>query len=278
MTPKSLSISIVSFDPDFALLERTLKSLAGSIRRAAADGKLARSEVSILDNGPGDGCLSRLVELTTSTFGDIPDLRAEAKATGANLGYGRANNIAIRASDADYHLVLNPDVELAEDAISEALRYMDKHGEVLLLSPYSVDASGKRQFLIKRYPRAWIFLLRGFMPKPLHAPFEQDLAEYEFRDAPGYREVTGRFIASGCFMFARREALAAVGGFDESYFLYFEDFDLSLRIGARGLLAFVPSVKIVHYGGYAASKGWRHRFLFMRSAIRFFRTYGWRWV
>ena len=69
-----------------------------------------------------------------------------------------------------------------------------------------------------------------------------------------------------------------VGGFDEQYFLYFEDFDLSMRLRKFGRLMYVPSVRIVHHGGYAASKGWKHLRMFASSGFRFFRQHGWRWI
>ena len=79
-------------------------------------------------------------------------------------------------------------------------------------------------------------------------------------------------------MFCRRAAVAAIGGFSDRYFLYFEDFDLSLRAAARGAIAFVPAVRIVHHGGYAARKGRRHVLLFIRSVFAFYRRHGWRWL
>jgi GT2 family glycosyltransferase len=77
-------------------------------------------------------------------------------------------------------------------------------------------------------------------------------------------------------MLCRLVPLQAVGGFSPEYFLYFEDFDLSLRFAGEGQIAYVPAVRITHTGGYAAGKGWRHRRLFLRSAMRFFGRHGWR--
>ena len=73
------------------------------------------------------------------------------------------------------------------------------------------------------------------------------------------------------------QAFDAVKGFDEDFFLYFEDYDLSLRLASRGHLSYQPAVRIVHHGGFAARKGWRHLRLFAASALRFFSRHGWRW-
>ena len=276
MRASSLSVSIVSFDPDLALLAAALDSLAASIRQAQAGGQLGDVSVNVLDNGPQDRFFSRLEELATSAFAGVPRLHAAVLTTGANLGYGAANNIAIHASEADYHLVLNPDVILAGEAVANALRYMENHRETVLLSPLATGSDGERQYLCKHPPGVWTLFLRGFAPAFVRQRFDLVLGRYEMREETGNGEYAGRFLASGCFMFMRGGALRAAGGFDPAYFMYFEDYDLSLRLARQGTLAFVPAVKIIHHGGGAATKGWRHRLWFLRSALRFFNGHGWR--
>ena len=83
-------------------------------------------------------------------------------------------------------------------------------------------------------------------------------------------------IASGCFMLARADVLRSLGGFSPRYFLYFEDFDLSLRLSRIAAIAYVPTVRIVHLGGEAARKGLLHQRLFVRSALTFSSTHGWK--
>ncbi len=85
-------------------------------------------------------------------------------------------------------------------------------------------------------------------------------------------------VMSGCFMLLRRKAVDATGGFDPGFFLYFEDFDWSVRLNRVAGSAYVPAVRIVHHGGGAARKGWRHIAWFSRSATRFYRKHGWKWV
>ncbi len=278
MRASSLSVSIVSFDPDLALLAAALGSLAASIRQAQAGGQLGDASVTVLDNGPHDRFSPQLEQLTGSAFAGVPRLSAAVLNTGANLGYGAANNIAIRESAADYHLVLNPDVILAADAIADALRYMESHQETVLLSPLATGSDGERQYLCKLPPGLWTLFLRGFAPAFLRRRFDRSLRQYEMRKETGNGDYAGRFLASGCFMFMRGDTLRAAGGFNPAYFMYFEDYDLSLRLARQGTLAFVPAVKIIHHGGGAAAKGWRHRIWFLRSALRFFNSHGWRFV
>jgi GT2 family glycosyltransferase len=79
-------------------------------------------------------------------------------------------------------------------------------------------------------------------------------------------------------MLARTAALQSVGGFNERYFLYFEDFDLSIRLGSQGRLVYNPAIHIVHHGGYAARKGFQHVKYLIRSGITFFQEHGWRLI
>ena len=79
-------------------------------------------------------------------------------------------------------------------------------------------------------------------------------------------------------MLCRSDALQAVGGFDQRYFLHFEDLDLSLRMHAKGRVVSDPGVTLIHHGGHSAKKGLHHILLFARSAFRFFNTHGWRWL
>ena len=83
-------------------------------------------------------------------------------------------------------------------------------------------------------------------------------------------------LVSGAFMLCRSDALRAVGGFDERYFLHFEDLDLSLRLAKLGRVVSDPEVTLIHHGGNSASRGLAHLRVFVRSGLRFFNTHGWR--
>jgi len=95
-------------------------------------------------------------------------------------------------------------------------------------------------------------LLRGFAPAFVRERFADVLARYEMRDAIGDRFVDNVPLASGCFLLVRTALLKALGGFDPRYFMYFEDYDLSLRVASRATVAYEPAVRIVHHGGEAA--------------------------
>jgi GT2 family glycosyltransferase len=272
--PSTLSVSIVVFRPDLALLQSTLHSLAVALRRAQTDCALGAATVMLIDNGsPDPGAVDAL--LATSFPGSESITREILRGHG-NVGYGRGHDLAIERSTSDYHLVLNPDVVLEPSAVAEALRYLDGHPTVGLLTPHVINDQGEREFLCKRYPSMLVLALRGFAPAWLRRSFRRRLDSYEMRDLPEHEVAVGVPIATGCFMLARRAALQSLGGFAPEYFLYFEDFDLSQRFHAVADIAYVPAVRITHSGGHAARKGWAHRRMFFRSAFTFFQRHGWK--
>lgn len=268
-----LSVALVTYRTEASMLARTLDSLARAVQEARAAGLMDECHVSVIDNGP-EGERARTADV----------LRAWPPETGAiellqghgNVGYGRANNLVLERLRSDVHLILNPDVEIAAHALAAALRALIEHPEVGLVAPAVFDERGERQYLCKRFPSAWVLFLRGFAPRALRERFRRTLAEYEMRDAIGERFLAGVPLASGCFMLVRTELFRRLGGFDPRFFLYFEDYDLSLRIGREASIAYVPEARIVHHGGEASRKGWRHVAWFVRSASRFYARHGWK--
>jgi GT2 family glycosyltransferase len=271
----ALSISVVLYHANLDLLRQTVGSLRVALDRSRAAGLAGPAVFWLVDNGTDDpAVVDRVVE---SALGPQAEwLQLEVLRGHGNIGYGRGHDLAIARAKGGCHLVLNPDVVLAPDAIVEALSYLDAHQEVGMVTPHVRGPTGDREFLCKRYPSLLVLALRGFGPGWLQRRFRRLLDRYEMRDLPEDEPAIGIPIASGCFMLARGEALQAIGGFSPRYFLYFEDFDLSLRFRRVAEIAYVPAVRIIHSGGNAARKGPLHQRFFIRSAFTFFSTHGWR--
>ncbi|WP_371747970.1 glycosyltransferase family protein [Hahella aquimaris] len=196
-----------------------------------------------------------------------------------NVGYAKGNNIAIDDIESEYHLILNPDVILASDALTRGLRQLGGDASLSLVAPASYDFfGGPIQYICKRYPSLLVLFLRFIKSPWLDARFKRVLSEYEYRDEIDRGVTFSPEIVSGCFMLCRTSALKKVGGFDERFFLYFEDFDLSLRMGKVGKVVYLPEMKIQHYGGGAGRKGWKHVRMFIVSAAKFFHKHGLKWI
>lgn len=281
MAPVTLTVSIVTYQPDLALLDRCLSTLAKALDAARDDGVLRAANVVLVDNTASRATAGAVVRLGEARFKDS-GVTMNYLHRHANIGYGSAHNLVMHGGNTHYHLVLNPDVELAPDALVAGLRFLDAHPEVGVLAPAASGPDGEREFLCKRYPTVFDLALRGFVPSALRRLFRKRLERYEMRDAIALASADGLVspvpMMSGCFMLVRRNAVEATGGFDPDYFLYFEDFDWSVRLNRVTQSAYVPSVRIVHHGGGASRKSWRHVVEFAKSAVRFFNKHGWKWA
>ncbi len=275
--PRStLSVSLVTFDPDLELLTDVLRRLLTALRCAFRVNALSGGRLSLVDNGPGLSCRTGLQALLQAHWRH-PDFPAHLISGHGNIGYGQGHNKAMQESAADYHLIVNPDVLVAEDAIANAIEFLEAHAEVGLLAPAIIAVDGTLHHLCKDYPTVLDLAMRGFAPEFVKDRAYQRLARYEMRHLDPYRVHYRVPLVSGSFMFFRRRVLELTGGFSKAYFLYFEDFDLSLRTAQFATVAYVPSVRIMHKGGYAGKKGPKHWWMFTRSAHTFFSQHGWRW-
>jgi len=272
MAAPSLTVAIVTYAPDMHWLARTLAFLAEAAHFAREQGTLGEMRLVIVDNGP-EGLADDLALLAAAAFERAPGLTFEVASGHGNVGFARANNIALERGTADLHLILNPDVEMATNALDAALRYLAAHPDVGVITPDARHPDGTRQYLVKGRPSWGVLFLRAFGPAFLRSGFRAKLDAYEMRERDWNTAQCPVQIVSGCFLLCRRPALDAVKGFDPGYFLYFEDFDLTMRLSKVTRIAYVPLVRIVHHGGHAGGKGWRHIALFARSAFRFFRSH-----
>jgi len=262
----SLSVSIVVYELNEDLLRQTVISLLAAVEQASNIGLLKNCIITIVDNGANDA-LDFIAK----------DLGVLIYRSNRNVGYGTAHNFAIKNADSDYHLILNPDVIIEKHCITELLGLIQTHPETIAAGPLGVKPDGESALLCKRYPSVLVLLLRGFPIKFFSRMFDSRLSYYEYQDL-NPAVASDVELLSGCFMLCDTSALKRLKGFDEQYFLYFEDFDLSIRLSSLGKIKFLPRARIVHFGGSASKKGAHQVFYFCRSALTFFRTHGWKWL
>lgn len=260
--PTLLTVSIVTFNPNFPELEKTLNSLKIALGRLTDKAYT----ITVVDNSSGNDVASFLLRR-------YPELSVKFIHGQGNVGFGRAHNLAMQQL-GEFHLVLNPDIQLDPEALTNAIAFMRAHERCGLLSPYATWPNGERQYLCKRYPSVFDLVLRGFAPRAVRSLFSRRLAEYELQAETKSSVYWNPPIVSGCFMFFRSSTLKETQGFRDDFFLYFEDFDLSLRTNKITNSAYVPSVRVVHTGGHASKKGFWHIRTFIGSAITFYRIHG----
>lgn len=273
-----LSISIVTYKIARAEFSAMLLSLDNALLKLVQHRSLDKINITIIDNANQRGLLEELIVNVQREYTEYELISGHG-----NIGYGRANNFAIKKTQAKYHLILNPDILVAENALVAGLDYLEKaHTEkICAVTPRVIGANGKMQYLCKRYPSAFNFLLRGFAPKSIKNLFKKRLDHYECRDKIKTKltePVVDVPLISGCFMLCDTECLQKVGGFNENIFLHFEDLALSLELKKYGLLSYLPAMQIQHFGGHSAKRGFKHILIFIRSGIKFFNIYGWKIV
>ena len=273
----SLCVSVVLHHSDPARLDETLGTLLLAVKDARSAGVVAAVTLAVIDNSVCSH-YHRLLrqQLATKPWAEA-DMKCEVLQMSRNAGYGAGHNEALKRWPADCHLILNPDIALAQEALRLGLEYLCDHPQTVLVCPRGEAGDGSPAHLSKRLPTVLVLVLRAFGAARLQQLFAQRLAQYEMHDLQTAGQPAPVPLASGCFMLVRGAALRAVGGFDERYFLYFEDFDLSLRLAGQGAVEYLPTMHVCHYGGGSAAKGWRHRWWFLRSGVRFFSDHGWRW-
>lgn len=253
--PVLVSCSVVSYGTPPDKIERLLQGVAGSWPRLLS---------YLIENSATDS-LHELAPRYQAQYWHQPD----------NPGFGRSHNRAMRAAmeaGSLYHFVLNPDIYFPLDTFARLLAYMESHPDVALLGPRVCFPDGRLQPLCKLLPGPVELAVRRFLPW-LHRRGGRQRA-YEMH-ATGYARIMDVPAMSGCFMLIRSEALARSGLFDERFFLYFEDVDLSRRLGRVGRTVFYPHVTIVHEYGRGSYHNWRLLWHHVVSALRYFNKWGW---
>lgn len=193
-----------------------------------------------------------------------------------NVGFGRGHNWAIRQAmlaGSTYHYVVNPDVTFDSDVVSPMIAWLDAHPDAGLMMPRILYPDGRMQYLPKLMPSPLMLVERqlGRLAPDLHRQWMQRFEMRPMRDDRVYD--VGH--VSGCFSVARIEALRECGIYDERFFLYFEDTDLSRRVHRRYRTVYFPQVAIRHAYRNGASRNLWHFCIFLCSMAKFFTKWGW---
>lgn len=203
-------------------------------------------QVTVVDNTPDDGTWLLLKNIF---------LEAKYLPQNYNLGFGRAQNVGMASVDAKYYFILNPDVvfEPGECALGKLYRFMEANPLVGMAAPKLLNSDGTLQHSCYHFPSFWMPLFRRSSLGQRRC-FSRRVNEFLMK---GYNHEGERPVdwVMGSAMFVRAEALQQVGGFDERYFMYFEDCDLCRRFWqAHWLVYYLGGIKIRHRHGKGSAK------------------------
>jgi N-acetylglucosaminyl-diphospho-decaprenol L-rhamnosyltransferase len=279
--PMLLSIIIVNYNVKY-FLEQCLCSLEKSVRTAGLSygGSIPQlpglgsagpagvrggdAEIFVVDNHSSDGSMQWLIPRFPSVqFIANPD----------NRGFARANNQALEKASGKYVLFLNPDTILAEDSIATVLGFMESAPAAGAAGVRMVDGGGRFLKESRRgFPSPWVAFCKLTGLASLF-PRSSFFAKYYLGHLPASADHPAP-VLSGAFMLVRRQALEVTGGFDERFFLYAEDIDLSYRIEKAGYNNFyIAGTTILHFKGESTRKDARYIKLFYKAMSQFRRKH-----
>lgn len=233
-----LSVIIVNYNVRF-FLEQALLSVRKATRNIDA-------EIFVVDNNSVDGS----IEMIREKFPDVLLIENQD-----NVGFAKANNQAIARAKGEFILLLNPDTVVEEDTFEKCIQFMDGHPETGGLGVKMLDGKGNFLPESKRgFPTPFVAFCKAFGLSRLF-PKSKTFNRYHlgFLSENETNEID---VLAGAFMFLRKAALDKAGLFDERFFMYGEDIDLSYRIVKESYKNFYfPETRIIHYKGESTRKG-----------------------
>jgi len=254
MSEADITVSIVTYKTSPGVLKRCIESIL------RANMKI---NIYVIDNSPED--YLRTICSNNGIFYIFND---------NNVGFGAGHNIAIKETIKDnipFHLVTNPDIHFGDAVLEPLYEFMNGNTDVGVIMPKILYVDGSVQYLCKLLPTPMDLIRRRFFGGTRYSGKKDSL--YELRST-GYDKIMDVPYLSGCFMFIRTEALSRAGLFDERFFLYLEDVDLSRRIHKHYRTVYYPDVSVFHQyekGSYKNSKLLKYH---LQSAIRYFNKWG----
>jgi len=250
-----LSVIIVNYNVKY-FLEQCLCSVQKAISSSAID-----AEVIVIDNHSHDNSLGYLTPL-------FPCVKFVAN--NENIGFTKACNQGFKLSSGKYLLFLNPDTIIPEDCFSKCIAFFETHEDAGGVGVKMLDGHGR---FLKESKRAFpspvtsLFKLFGFARL---FPGSGIFSRYHLGhlDENKNHEVD---VLAGAFMMVRRELLQKLNGFDEAFFMYGEDVDLSYRIQKMGYKNYyIAETSILHFKGESSKKGSLHYVRMFYSAMNIF--------
>jgi GT2 family glycosyltransferase len=253
---KTISVIIVSWNArDY------LRDCLDSIYQT---GESCVQEIIVVDNASKDGS----PEMVAEHFPEVTLIKSEE-----NLGFARANNLAMEHAKGSIFALVNSDVIVHEGCLEKLAVFLDDHPDIGMVGPRVTGGDGNLQRTCRKMPTFWntvcriLVLDRIFPDWQIFSGFEVPYSSYD-----KYMEAE---VLSGCFCVARKKAVDEVGGMDERFFFYAEDIDWCKRFRDAGWkLMFVPEATATHFGGGStANAPFRYSIEILRATLKYWRKH-----
>lgn len=204
----------------------------------------------VVDNASTDGTAERIENMNC----------AVVLKQSENKGFGAAHNVVLNEKLGKYHFVINPDITFDYDVISEMVDYLETHPDVVMATPKILNTDGTEQKLPKKTPTFKRLFLGRFSSKVRSEYVRADENSTEPYDVD---------FCTGCFFAIRTDVFKKLLGFDERYFMYLEDADLTLKAKSKGRVVFLPQFSVTHAWERESSKSLKYLAIHITSCFKF---------
>lgn len=191
-----------------------------------------------------------------------------------NPGYGAGHNLAYqnRTKKTKYHTVMNLDVTAHNSIFKKLLDKAESDSSIVQIMPKVLNPDGTIQRLCKRLPKARDLFIRRFFPESRLK--QKIITSYSLPEYRYDQDLNCPYL-SGCFMFLRTSIFEKIGLFDEDFFMYPEDIDLTRRMHREGQTICFPQISIIHQHGKASYSSFRMTKIHILGMIKYFNKWGW---
>lgn len=238
--------------------------LAGCLESIRRSKPTCVAEVIVVDNASADGS----PEMIEQEYPEVILIRA-----GANLGFAKGNNLAMRRALGSQFALVNSDAQVHPGSLETLSSFLELHPEVGLVGPRVTGGDGLLQRSCRNLPGVWNTLCRALALDRLFG----GRGIFSGYEVPPDRHETMHEaeVLSGCFCVARRTAVEQIGGLDEQFFFYGEDIDWCRRFSDAGWkLVFIPQATATHFGGGSTSKApLRYSIEILRATLKYWRKH-----
>lgn len=250
-----LSCSIVLYKNNPLIVKKAIDSLIA---------QNLKINIYIYDNSPTDDLRSHLINDVNYIYNP------------KNVGFGKAHNYCIEKGrlDSQYHLILNPDVYFEAGVLEKLIEQLKTNKEVGLIAPKILYPNGEIQYSCRMLPTPVELIVRRLPIISLF--FKKWIQDRDLYFTQYNKKFSPPFIL-GCFMLVPHQVFDIVGKFDERYFMYMEDFDLTRRIKERYKTLFYPEVSVYHSYERQSAKKIKLLLIHLQSAFYYFNKWGWFW-